>query len=126
MKRENGLWWLGTGNNRRRDDEKEEVNVEENFDWEAVIDEYFDEVNDERPDEVAPDVTGPSPSSVQQKEKNTTGVDPSIPTGSTSDSDFVKLQVEFNRARAERLQAELGRAQAENARLQALLQQTKS
>ncbi|GAB2285720.1 hypothetical protein Dimus_020158 [Dionaea muscipula] len=50
MKRENGVWWLGTGNNRRRDDENEEVNVEENFNWEAVIDEVElqeEEVNDE-------------------------------------------------------------------------------
>ncbi|GAB2284025.1 hypothetical protein Dimus_018508 [Dionaea muscipula] len=49
LKRENGVWWIGTGENRRRDDEDvapaEEVNEEEEeqnqpeFDWEAVVDE---------------------------------------------------------------------------------------
>ncbi|GAB2303707.1 hypothetical protein Dimus_037691 [Dionaea muscipula] len=47
LKRENGVWWVGTGENRRRDDEidaqKEEVEEEEEnrteFDWETVIDE---------------------------------------------------------------------------------------
>ncbi|GAB2299830.1 hypothetical protein Dimus_033882 [Dionaea muscipula] len=49
LKRENGVWWLGSGENRRRDDEDvppaEEVNEEEeeqnqpDFDWEAVVDE---------------------------------------------------------------------------------------
>ncbi|GAB2299549.1 hypothetical protein Dimus_033614, partial [Dionaea muscipula] len=45
--RENGVWWVGTGENRRRDDDdevpEEEVEEEEKdqteFDWEAVIDE---------------------------------------------------------------------------------------
>ncbi|GAB2265791.1 hypothetical protein Dimus_000826, partial [Dionaea muscipula] len=27
LKRENGVWWLGTGDHRRRDDDVEEVNV---------------------------------------------------------------------------------------------------
>ncbi|GAB2294899.1 hypothetical protein Dimus_029090, partial [Dionaea muscipula] len=45
--RENGVWWVGTGENRRRDDEieapAEEVHEEEEaqnakFDWEVVID----------------------------------------------------------------------------------------
>ncbi|GAB2288024.1 hypothetical protein Dimus_022369, partial [Dionaea muscipula] len=50
LKRENGVWWIGSGKNRRRDDEEvapaenEEVNEEEaeaqlDFDWEAVVDE---------------------------------------------------------------------------------------
>ncbi|GAB2275475.1 hypothetical protein Dimus_010233 [Dionaea muscipula] len=47
LKRENGVWWLGSGENRRRDDEgvapaeNEEVNEEDqpDFEWEAVIDE---------------------------------------------------------------------------------------
>ncbi|GAB2276487.1 hypothetical protein Dimus_011210 [Dionaea muscipula] len=47
LKRENGVWWVGTGENRRRDDEidaqEEEAEEEEEdqteFDWEAVIDE---------------------------------------------------------------------------------------
>ncbi|GAB2278473.1 hypothetical protein Dimus_013154 [Dionaea muscipula] len=47
LTRENGVWWIRTGENRRRDDDdevpEEEVEEEEKdqteFDWEAVIDE---------------------------------------------------------------------------------------
>ncbi|GAB2298132.1 hypothetical protein Dimus_032205 [Dionaea muscipula] len=47
LTRENGVWWVGTGENRRRDDDdevpEEEAEEEEKdqteFDWEAVIDE---------------------------------------------------------------------------------------
>ncbi|GAB2279057.1 hypothetical protein Dimus_013718 [Dionaea muscipula] len=48
LTRENGVWWIGSGENRRRDDdinvpaEEEAKKEEENqtgFDWEAVIDE---------------------------------------------------------------------------------------
>ncbi|GAB2288726.1 hypothetical protein Dimus_023043 [Dionaea muscipula] len=48
LTRENGVWWIGSGENRRRDDEveapEEEAEEEEEgnkaeFDWEAVIDE---------------------------------------------------------------------------------------
>ncbi|GAB2285624.1 hypothetical protein Dimus_020066 [Dionaea muscipula] len=49
LKRENGVWWLGTGDHRRRDDDVEEVNNDDQavneeeqnpeFDWEAVVDE---------------------------------------------------------------------------------------
>ncbi|GAB2281590.1 hypothetical protein Dimus_016169 [Dionaea muscipula] len=49
LKRENGVWWLGSGEHRRRDDEEaapaenEEVNEEAedqpDFDWEAMVDE---------------------------------------------------------------------------------------
>ncbi|GAB2301438.1 hypothetical protein Dimus_035461, partial [Dionaea muscipula] len=47
LTRENGVWWIGSGENRRRDDidvpaEEEAEKEEENqtgFDWEAVIDE---------------------------------------------------------------------------------------
>ncbi|GAB2276375.1 hypothetical protein Dimus_011103 [Dionaea muscipula] len=50
LKRENGIWWIGTGENRRRDDDNEALAEEENeeteaqndFDWEAVIDEAAD------------------------------------------------------------------------------------
>ncbi|GAB2271300.1 hypothetical protein Dimus_006141, partial [Dionaea muscipula] len=46
--RENGVWWIGNGENRRRDDDvdapeeeakKEEEGNKADFDWEAVIDE---------------------------------------------------------------------------------------
>ncbi|GAB2294558.1 hypothetical protein Dimus_028763 [Dionaea muscipula] len=51
FQRENGVWWLGSGENRRRDEEEvalaenEEVNPE-SFDWEAVIDEVEIEKED--------------------------------------------------------------------------------
>ncbi|GAB2270217.1 hypothetical protein Dimus_005124 [Dionaea muscipula] len=47
LTRENGVWWIDTGENRRRDDEieapaeevHEEEEVQNDFDWEAVVDE---------------------------------------------------------------------------------------
>ncbi|GAB2283350.1 hypothetical protein Dimus_017866, partial [Dionaea muscipula] len=52
LTRENGVWWIGTGENRRRDDDNEapaeEVHEEEEaqnaeFDWETVINEAADQ-----------------------------------------------------------------------------------
>ncbi|GAB2286221.1 hypothetical protein Dimus_020644 [Dionaea muscipula] len=50
LTRENGIWWIGTGENRRSDDEiaapAEEVHEEEvqnDFNWEAMIDEAADQ-----------------------------------------------------------------------------------
>ncbi|GAB2283584.1 hypothetical protein Dimus_018091 [Dionaea muscipula] len=48
LTREDGVWWIGSGENRRRDDdvdapkeeaEKEDEGNKDDFDWEAVIDE---------------------------------------------------------------------------------------
>ncbi|GAB2269117.1 hypothetical protein Dimus_004046 [Dionaea muscipula] len=48
LTRENGVWWIGSGDNRRRDEEveareedteEEEERNKDDFDWEAVIDE---------------------------------------------------------------------------------------
>ncbi|GAB2276100.1 hypothetical protein Dimus_010841 [Dionaea muscipula] len=48
LTRENGIWWIGSGENRRRDDdeaapeeeaENEDERNKDDFDWEAVIDE---------------------------------------------------------------------------------------
>ncbi|GAB2270099.1 hypothetical protein Dimus_005012 [Dionaea muscipula] len=63
----------------------------------------------------------PGDSSNQQKEA--AGVDPSGPSGHIPDSVMSKLQDDFKRARANRIQADLDKAQAENARLLTLLQQ---
>ncbi|GAB2266420.1 hypothetical protein Dimus_001428 [Dionaea muscipula] len=135
---------VGTGENRRRDDDEvpeEEVEEEEKdqteFDWEAVIDEaaeqgesgsdeqfYDAQVEVEEPvteTTAAPAV--PAPSTVQQKVTKTTGVDPSGPSGHLPEAVMKKLQAEFERARANRFQADLEKAQAENARLLTLLQQ---
>ncbi|GAB2292579.1 hypothetical protein Dimus_026816 [Dionaea muscipula] len=147
LKRIDEVWWLGTGEGRRRDDDKVlaenlEVNQEEDFDWEVVNEDvhvegeqvekeddsgsnekYFEAMDDvEEPIDViikVPEV--PAPVSDQQKEKTAAGVDLSGPTGSIPESDFLQLQIEFDRIRAEKHQAELDHARAENARLQALL-----
>ncbi|GAB2292800.1 hypothetical protein Dimus_027034 [Dionaea muscipula] len=152
LKRENGVWWIGTGENRRRDDEivaqaeeeeKEEEAQNVDFDWEEVVDEaavqgesglddqFFDaQVDVEEPMAEASDVPGytasPGDSTYQQREQTPAGVDPSGPSGHIPESVMIKLQVEFERARANRIQADLEKAQVENARLLALLQQTKS
>ncbi|GAB2283851.1 hypothetical protein Dimus_018338, partial [Dionaea muscipula] len=128
-KRENRVWWLGSGENRRRDDEEaalvqsEEVHEEEqnpDFNWEAVVDEaalqgesgsddqFFDaQVEVEEPVAEAPAVpvfpASPGDSSNLQKEPATSGVDPSIPTGSIPESVMLKHQAELEQARARRL-----------------------
>ncbi|GAB2287945.1 hypothetical protein Dimus_022297, partial [Dionaea muscipula] len=56
----------------------------------------------------------PAPAPIQQKEKAPTGVDPSAPTGSIPDSVMIQLQDDFERTRANRIQADLEKAQAEN------------
>ncbi|GAB2297768.1 hypothetical protein Dimus_031854 [Dionaea muscipula] len=61
--------------------------------------------------------------SAQQKETEPSGVDPSGPSGRIPEAVMNKLQAEFERARANWIQADLEKAQAENARLLALLQQ---
>ncbi|GAB2278408.1 hypothetical protein Dimus_013093 [Dionaea muscipula] len=148
LKREDGIWWIGTGENRRRDDDDEtpEEKVEEeekdqsDFDWEAVVDEdaiegesrsdeqfYDAQLDVEEPvteTPAAPEVVAQA--SVQQKETTASGVDPSCPTGRIPEAVMTKLQAEFKRARANRFQADLEKAQAENARLLALLQQAQS
>ncbi|GAB2283815.1 hypothetical protein Dimus_018302 [Dionaea muscipula] len=154
LKRENGVWWLGTGENRRRDDveaapvQSEEVNDEEveaqpSFDWEVVVEEaalqgesvsgdkfYDAQVEVEEPIPEAPAVpvfpASPRDSTNQQKETEAAGVDPSAPTGHISDSIISKLQAECETARANRIQADLEKAQDENARLLSLLQQAQS
>ncbi|GAB2289952.1 hypothetical protein Dimus_024250 [Dionaea muscipula] len=119
---------------------QEEEGNQDDFDWEAVVDEaavegesgsgekFYDaedkvqgspEVNDEIPAAV-------THASAQQKEKESSGVDPSCPTGRIPEAVMTKFQVEFERARANGFQADLEKAQAENARLLALLQQAQS
>ncbi|GAB2302223.1 hypothetical protein Dimus_036240 [Dionaea muscipula] len=51
---------------------------------------------------------------------------PQGPSGHIPESVMIKLQAEFERARANRIQSDLEKAQAENARLLALLQQAQS
>ncbi|GAB2299337.1 hypothetical protein Dimus_033412 [Dionaea muscipula] len=151
LTRENGVWWIGTGENRIRDDEieapaeevYEEEEAQKDFDWEVVIDEaavqgesgsddqFFDaQVDVEEPVTEAPAApafsASPGDSTNQQKEQTPAEVDPSGPSGHIPESVMIKLQAEFERARANRIQSDLEKAQAENARLLALLQQVQS
>ncbi|GAB2295816.1 hypothetical protein Dimus_029971 [Dionaea muscipula] len=141
LTREDGVWWIGSGENRRRDDapeEKEEEEEERNkddFDWEAVIDEatvegesgsddqfYDAQVGEEEPVTETPTAPAvPASSSAQQQDKEPSGVDPSGPTG--READFLKFQAEFERKRANQFHEDLEKAKAENARLLALLHQ---
>ncbi|GAB2270386.1 hypothetical protein Dimus_005289 [Dionaea muscipula] len=138
-----------SGENRRRDDdidvqseeeaEKEEENLT-GFDWEVVIDEaategesgsgekfYDAEDENQGSPEVQEEIPAAAPqSSAQQKEKGTSGVDPSSPTGRIPEVEMTRLQAEFERKRANRFLADLEKAKAENARLLALLHQAQT
>ncbi|GAB2276443.1 hypothetical protein Dimus_011168, partial [Dionaea muscipula] len=124
LKIENEIWWLGTGINRRWDDENEDVpaeNTEKETEGRDLGsgEKYFNAEDDERSTdekETAPEVIVPTLAaqiSVQQKKKTvSSGVDPLRRSGSIPDSDFMRIQ------------AELDHARVENTRFQALLQQT--
>ncbi|GAB2276448.1 hypothetical protein Dimus_011173 [Dionaea muscipula] len=149
LTRENGVWWISYGENRRRDDEmaaptedvhEEEVEDQNDFDWEVVIDEaadqgesgsgekFYDSKDDiQEPTAVLEEVPAvAAQASAKQKETAPSGVDPSGPSGHLPESMMNKLQAEFERARANRFQADLEKVQAENARLLALLQQAQT
>ncbi|GAB2290320.1 hypothetical protein Dimus_024600 [Dionaea muscipula] len=126
---------IGTGENRRRDDEieapTEEVHEEEeaqkDFDWEAVIDEvavqgesgsddqFFDaQVDVEEPVTEAPATpafpASPGDPTNQQKEQTPAGVDLSGPSSHIPESVMIKLQAEFERSHANRIQSDLEKA----------------
>ncbi|GAB2299968.1 hypothetical protein Dimus_034013 [Dionaea muscipula] len=136
LKRENGVWWLGTD---EVEIEREEVNQEaeilgEHIEKEVEADEsgsgekfFYAEDEVQESAEVSEDIPDvPAPTPVQQREKETIGVDPSAPTGSIPYFVMIQLQADFERARANRIQTDLEKAQAENTRLLALLQQAQS
>ncbi|GAB2273237.1 hypothetical protein Dimus_008037 [Dionaea muscipula] len=105
LTRENGVWWIGSGENRRRDDidvpaEEETEKEEENqtgFDWEAVIDEaategesgsgekFYDAADEAQGSPAMHDEipAAETHGSAQQMEQNTSGVDPSSPTANS-------------------------------------------
>ncbi|GAB2270810.1 hypothetical protein Dimus_005677, partial [Dionaea muscipula] len=113
LRREDGVWWIGRGENRRRDDDidvpaeeagEEEERNKDDFEWEAVIDEatvegesgsddqfYDAQVEVEEPVTETPATPAvPASSSAQQKDKEPAGVDPSGPT--SEEVDFTKFQ----------------------------------
>ncbi|GAB2281715.1 hypothetical protein Dimus_016285 [Dionaea muscipula] len=123
LRREDGVWWIGSGENRRRDDvatfEGESGSDDQFYDAQVDVEEPVTEPS------AAPEVVAQD--SVQQKETEASGVDPSGgPSGHLPEAVMNKLQAEFERARANRFRADLEKAQAENARLLALLQQAQS
>ncbi|GAB2279107.1 hypothetical protein Dimus_013763 [Dionaea muscipula] len=125
LTRENGIWWIGTGENRRRDDEIAALAEE----GESGSGEKFYDAEDEvqeSPEVIEEVPVVPAQASAQQKETEASGVDPSGPSGHIPKYMMNKMQVEFERACANRFQADLEKAQAENARLLALLQQAQS
>ncbi|GAB2272912.1 hypothetical protein Dimus_007729 [Dionaea muscipula] len=147
--KENGVWWIGSGENRRRDDdvdapeeqaEEEKEGNKDDFDWEAVIDEAavegecgsgekFYDAEDKEQDspEMNEEIPAVVPqSSAQQKEQDASGVDPSCPTGRIPEAVMTKSQAEFERKRANGFLADLEKAKAKNARLLALLHQAQS
>ncbi|GAB2283774.1 hypothetical protein Dimus_018266 [Dionaea muscipula] len=144
LRREDGVWWIGSGENRRRDDAPEEEEEEEeernkdDFDWEAVIDEatvegesgsddqfYDAQVEVEEPVmKHQADQAAQTSSSTQREDQEPSGVDPSGPT--SREADFLKFQAEFERKRANRFHDELEKAKAENAKLLALLHEAQT
>ncbi|GAB2270068.1 hypothetical protein Dimus_004981 [Dionaea muscipula] len=129
LTRENGVWWIGSGENRRRDNdvaapeeeaEKEDEGNRGNFDWEEVVEEAA--------------VEGESGSEekfydAEDKDQSSPEVNKEIPRQSSTkipEAVMTKLQVEFERKRANRFLADLEKAKAENARLLALLHQAQS
>ncbi|GAB2286388.1 hypothetical protein Dimus_020803 [Dionaea muscipula] len=124
LTRENRVWWIGTGENKRRDDEveapeeeaEEEVDAQTDFDWEAVIDEaavegesgsgekFYDAEDEvqESPEVNEEDSAVTAQDSVQPKVTEAAGVDPSAPSGHIPEVVMNKLQAEFERARANR------------------------
>ncbi|GAB2283591.1 hypothetical protein Dimus_018098 [Dionaea muscipula] len=105
----------------------EEEEVQNDFDWEAVVDEvavqgesgsddqFFDaQVDVEEPVTEASTAlafpASPGDSTNQQKEQTPAGVDPSGPSGHIPESVMIKLQAEFERARANRIQSDLEKA----------------
>ncbi|GAB2266592.1 hypothetical protein Dimus_001586 [Dionaea muscipula] len=127
------------GNNGISEEEEEEEKAQnEDFDWEEVVDEatvqgesgsddrFFDaQVDVEEPVAEVPSIpafpASLGDSTTQQKEPKASGVDPSGPSGHIPSSVMIKLQADFERAKANRIQSDLEKAQAENARLLALL-----
>ncbi|GAB2292298.1 hypothetical protein Dimus_026546, partial [Dionaea muscipula] len=140
LTRENGIWWIGSGENKRRDDdvdvpeeeaEEEDEGNKDDFDWEVVIDKatvegesgsgekfYDAEDKDQGSPEVQEEIPAAAPqSSAQQKEQTASGVDPSCPTGRIPEAELLKFQAEFERKRANRFHDDLEKAKAENANL---------
>ncbi|GAB2265527.1 hypothetical protein Dimus_000575 [Dionaea muscipula] len=122
LKRDNGVWWLGT----------ETVVDEAALQGESRSDDQFYDVQVKVEEPIAEALaipvfsTSPGDSTNVLREPATAVVDSSIPSGSIPDSMVLKLQADLEQAQARRLQADLEKAQAENAQLLTFLQQAQS
>ncbi|GAB2288774.1 hypothetical protein Dimus_023086 [Dionaea muscipula] len=128
-------WWIGTREYRRRDDE-----IEAPAEEEVVIDEAADhgeswserifmmsKMRFKNLQTMVEEVPKNGRTSFNsRKETEATRVDPSVYLGHILKLVMNKSQAEFERARADRIQADLEKAQAENTRLLALFQQAKN
>ncbi|GAB2297405.1 hypothetical protein Dimus_031510 [Dionaea muscipula] len=146
-RRENGIWWIGSGENRRRDDdvdvpeeeaEEEDEGNKDDFDWEAVIDEATVEgesgsgekfYDAEDKDQGSPDMHEEIPaiathSSTQQKDRTTS--ESTLASYRRIPKSNFEIPSEFERKRANRFHDDLEKAKAENARLLALLHQAQT
>ncbi|GAB2290375.1 hypothetical protein Dimus_024655 [Dionaea muscipula] len=114
LTKENGIWWIGSGENRRRDDdvnaqegeaEKEDEGNKDDFDWEAVIDEaavegesgsgerfYDAEDETQGSPEVQEEIPPAAPQSSLNRRNKTLQSRPSVPTS---------REVEFPKFRAD-------------------------
>ncbi|GAB2283846.1 hypothetical protein Dimus_018333, partial [Dionaea muscipula] len=98
LRREDGVWWIESGENTRRDDVGESGSDDQFYDAQVDVEEPVTETPD------APAVpASPEQIPVQQKETVPLGVDPSCPSGRISEVVMKKLQAEFERARANRI-----------------------
>ncbi|GAB2290098.1 hypothetical protein Dimus_024387 [Dionaea muscipula] len=146
LTRENGIWWIGSGENRRRDDDEEAPEEEaedenegnrDDFDREVVIDEATIEGNQaqminfmmlrwrEKSRVMKHQADQASSSFIfdSAERSRTFGVDPRV---LLRKSRISKFQAEFERKRANRFHDELEKAKAENAKLLALLHQAQT
>ncbi|GAB2270249.1 hypothetical protein Dimus_005154 [Dionaea muscipula] len=151
LTRENEVWWIDTGENRRRDDEieapaeevHEDEEVQSDFDWEAVVDvaavqgesgsddQFFDtQVDVEELVTEAPAVptfpASPGDSTTAVERTGGSGVDPSGPSGHVQNTVMIKLKLNLTRLVQTRFNLIWRKLKRENVRLLALLQQARS
>ncbi|GAB2278767.1 hypothetical protein Dimus_013442 [Dionaea muscipula] len=133
--RENGIWWIGSGENRRRDDDvnapggrsekRKKKGIRMTLIGKAVIneatvegesgsdDQFYDaQVEVEEPVTKLSGSGDPSFISGSAKEQGICGVDPSCPTGRLPEAEFLKFQAEFERKRANIFHDDLEKAKA--------------
>ncbi|GAB2301845.1 hypothetical protein Dimus_035871 [Dionaea muscipula] len=117
LTRENGIWWIGSGENRRRDDAPEEEEEEEE---ERNQDDFGEEepvMKLQRHQRVQ------TSSSTRRERSRTYESTPRVPL---AESRLYEISSEFERKRASRFHDELEKAKGENAELLALLHQAQT